>query len=650
MANSITIKENELRERIIESLNDSYEAINDFNKSYELSLARFKEKYAYYRNKIQVESTLDLLKNMEIELEFVENDIQRDIWKYLKIHTSSIRTGKTIGRSVKILVKNKTTDKYIGILCIGDDLLMINERDTYLKWRTKNGDKYIRTLTNDEIASKIKYVMNIKCCVGMQPLSYNMNIGKLLASLCFSREVQEYFYKKYDNYIAAFSTMSIYGKSIQYKQLPYLKFAGYTKGKSPVMPEDLFKDCIKFLREYRGIDFDKYNNHGYRMKKIQRILTEFGFKINAFDHNIERGIYFGFTNDDAKKFLADPTIEEFKFDINKIQSVKEIVEWWKKRWAFSRLESRIDRNLLKTEIELYGLSRKDKLIEYKKNSRASIKSIIGEEEYRDTDNYNKRLQYNKEKLNYESEYVPIKLDGQQLDKSYVAGLFDTSGIMTVIKYNDVYQLSLYIETECKKIVDLLYSTYGGNAYIKEGKYIYVILEDDANELLSDLKDNIVLKGNLIARLIEYSDNPTIQLYKEINKMFDGNKYDNVKYDRINIPYIAGIFDCKSNYTISKKGGDRYNYFCIEIKSFDDEFTKRMNDIFGTGCEHKGYIMITNKRVHEKLRDMLKYTINKRDILSILIDYVENMSKNGNKYSKDIHEYREKLYNTFVQLK
>jgi hypothetical protein len=90
---------------------------------------------------------------------------------------------------------------------------------------------------------RLQQIMNLSTCVSTQPFGYNTNGGKLLTSLAFSKEVYQYVYNKYNTHIHGITTMSIYGKSIQYDRLPQLKFVGYTNGNTTsAIPQEVDED------------------------------------------------------------------------------------------------------------------------------------------------------------------------------------------------------------------------------------------------------------------------------------------------------------------------------------------------------------------------------------------------------------------------
>lgn len=650
MNNDIEIRKEELRNNILKSVELGYEKVNELNSITELNRARFKEKYSYYRNKIFDEFTEDALNKMKVELEFVETKEQYDLWKYLKMHTSSIQTNESVGRRFQILVKDRTTNKYIGLLKIGDDVLLMNARDRYIGWKDTNGDgNYYQTMTNDEMTNKLKYVLNAKCCVGLQPASYNFHIGKLLISLCFSREVQDYFYKKYDNYIAGILTTSINGKSVQYSRLDCVKLIGFTYGKAPYILNEVYRECVEFMKNDLGIDMARYDRESSsKIKKCRRILQELDLKTTILENQKIRGVYFGYTTNESKKFLKDANITNFNPNINDFQTVEQIADWWKKRWAENRIKTLIATNKVRTAIELSGMNRDEKQTEYSRSYKDRAKQVFGDDYY-DSNNNNARLNYQKRKLNFNKEYNPKKYPDIDIEKEYVAGLFDTIGNLTIFKYDDKYQLTIYLEHSNKVLMSVLKKKYGGNIYIKNNGYIYILTDKKAKVLLDDIINHVVIKIELIMLLIKCYEMNDETIYKNVIEINDKNDHKLINYNRFNDKYISALYDCKALIDIAAKYKGRYNYFGIRIKGFNDSFNDELIKYLNHANKAKDYVIITSEKILELLININKYSIIKKNINDILIDYINDIRKNKRTYNDDIHKYRQELYNKFITL-
>jgi hypothetical protein len=225
-----------------------------------------------------------------------------------------------------------------------------------------------------------------------------LNIGKLLSVLVFSKEIEEYFYNKFGYYYVAVSTTSLYGKSIQYDRLKELKLIGYTKGYgTSQIPEYIYDEMVIFLKKHYINDYKKLTHS--KLRKIVFISRLFGYKKDLVFHGNKRGIYFGYINDQSKKYLMGEISE---FNINNLRSVNEIINWWKNRWAINRWKKLFDNKLLKLSFELKNMNRKELFNEYIKQYNYY--------NYHHNENYNKKIK-DRNKLYYlENKKLKDKID------------------------------------------------------------------------------------------------------------------------------------------------------------------------------------------------------------------------------------------------
>ena len=297
----------------------------------------------YYENLMLNPQSINDIKKIKISLEFVENKKQQDIWNYYRRHVSSlkkIKDAKLIGRQIYILVKDLTTSKYLGIISLSSDVFSFEDRDKYIGWNLE--DK----------KTKLSTLMNMSTCVPLQPFGFNFNGGKLLASLAFSKEVQEYFQQKYNEPLLGITTTSLYGKSIQYDRLECLKFVGYTKGNSVQnIPPEVTKLCNQYLKSEFG-----YN---YRLAKKFIILQKTFDKLNIPKEDIltsnPKGIYFGFTFSESKDYLRGKISnlnKIFKLNQNDLKSSNQIFNWWLNRWAEKRFNNLLKTNNFKNNLDI----------------------------------------------------------------------------------------------------------------------------------------------------------------------------------------------------------------------------------------------------------------------------------------------------------
>jgi len=365
---------------------------NDKEKKYinireDLSTFTYKYDKDYYKNKIFYFLSENVIEQLDLCIEFCEESEElNDIWDYLQFMTSSHTISKNTIRIIKILLKDKNTNKYLGVIELSADFYSLADREKYIGWN------------NITKKNNLKYILCISTCVGLQPISHNLNIGKLLSVLVFSKEIEEYFYNKFGYYYVAVSTTSLYGKSIQYDRLKELKLIGYTKGYgTSQIPEYIYDEMVIFLKKHYINDYKKLTHS--KLRKIVFISRLFGYKKDLVFHGNKRGIYFGYINDQSKKYLMGEISE---FNINNLRSVNEIINWWKNRWAINRWKKLFDNKLLKLSFELKNMNRKELFNEYIKQYNYY--------NYHHNENYNKKIK-DRNKLYYlENKKLKDKID------------------------------------------------------------------------------------------------------------------------------------------------------------------------------------------------------------------------------------------------
>jgi hypothetical protein len=325
------------------SIEENFETIQDkilnlCKNVKSLAHEKFFKDNEYYENLIyNKNATLIDVSKIKIKLEFVENKNQMDIWNYYRKTISSfkkIKNSSLIGRQIYILVKDEITNKYLGIISLSSDYYSLDDRDRYIGW------------TIDEKKNKLKYIMNMSTCVPVQPFGFNFTGGKLLAMLVFSKEVNDYYYKKYNEPLLGITTTSLYGKSVQYDKLKELKFVGYTKGNSVKdVPSEVTKICNEYLKFEYG-----YN---YKLSKkfiiLQRAFDNLGLSKEDLLTSNPKGIYFGFTCNESKKLLCSNAAKGTFGDVGSMSlnntCACDIFQSWFNKYATNRSKS-LSRNIL----------------------------------------------------------------------------------------------------------------------------------------------------------------------------------------------------------------------------------------------------------------------------------------------------------------
>jgi hypothetical protein len=515
--------------------------LNLGNTTYKRTKPSFLHSHDYYKNRIWF-GTLEDLAKVKIELEFVENKDQKDIWNYYRYYVSSLQTFKInnfVGRVMLILVKDTVTRKYLGIMSLNSDILDLAERDRFIGW-TKD----------DRIKNKkLNQIMNISTCVGLQPFAYNFNGGKLLTKLAFSKEVMDKFYDKYKEELLGLITTGLYGKSIQYDRLKEIKFIGYTSGNSmyKISPE-VTKKC----REYLQICHNKKTAKVSKLYIIADTLQKLGLPRDEFMRDNPKGIYFGYTYKNSKEILC--SLEE-KVIPTKFKSCQEIFDEWYNRWAKQRYHHLEETCLLKFINVIKSTDRVDKY-------RNELKNIIGEEEFKNilSENNHEYYDQNKDKIklvNLEKYNNMKKAENKKVKNNII---LDEN--TKVVKPDLPPNISLYRENNGK-----LYIQY--------------------NKIVDGIRQNT--KHTITTADIQFELN---KLISTVNRMFPNNKID--PYTIINadiwnknnsistfikeITPITTIIKptMPTNFSICSVNGTDYIQFCKKIDDKKLQYKTRIN--------------------------------------------------------------------------
>jgi len=173
-------------------------------------------------------------------------------------------------------------DVLIGLIFLASPVINLKERDDYLKLSkdaTKKG-------------YELKHYADLSICVGIQPLSWYWNLGKLIALLSTSKEISDCFKLRYGCELIGITTTSLYGKGSQYNRI--FKFLGYTKGYGHEHISDKeYVEMLKWMKinqiEIPSCKFGEGSNA--RMRRIAAYKKANGEKVNLF-HGNKRGIYY----------------------------------------------------------------------------------------------------------------------------------------------------------------------------------------------------------------------------------------------------------------------------------------------------------------------------------------------------------------------
>ena len=279
------------------------------------------------------------------------------IWNGMRTFLSTMKNNSNIGRNLNFLIRDKKTEKLLGVTCMSSDFLDLTPRDEYIGWDRER--KTQKMINHTCIGSTI---------VPIQPLGYNLVGGKLLALLCLSDTVEKTWEYQYTDKLVGVTTTSLYGKTkeiplSQYDRLKYWKKMGWTAGSVSFEPLKPTRKMIQqwLMKNHTYKYFEWYvakkdtgqpHKRDHRNRSHTFTYNQLGIDKKLIKSEHARGIYFGelFTN--TKEFLKEE-IKEDKLVRAFDNSVEALTDIWKNKYAKKRLASLKQQGRVSTETHFY---------------------------------------------------------------------------------------------------------------------------------------------------------------------------------------------------------------------------------------------------------------------------------------------------------
>lgn len=300
-------------------------------------------------------------KEIDPKLVIVDNEKNSLVFKWVKLHWS-IPISSGYGRRIRYLVKDKHTDKLIGIIGLGDPVYALKDRDGFIGWSSETKSR------------KLKNIMDAFVLGAIPP--YNRILGgKLVAALISSKEVSKDFKKKYknkkslirgdifDGKFAGITTSSALGKSSVYDRIKISDGAeflhvGWTCGSGDFQfLNSYYKDLLELVKSSGYTGKNKKWGTGVRNRRVvvKQSLNLLGLPSRLIYHGIKRELFFVPLGKNWKRFLCGETTRLDPYGL----SVAEISEFIKNRWIIPRSER--DASYLEFTSKSYSLSHSCKL-------------------------------------------------------------------------------------------------------------------------------------------------------------------------------------------------------------------------------------------------------------------------------------------------
>jgi len=287
--------------------------------------------------------TLEELSRLKPSLHLVEKDLKE--FNILRVLIHSMEWSCNPGRNLKYIVKDDESGKYLGVITLGSDVSSIKCRDEYIGWTKKNKFEE-KKLNNTCIASTI---------VPVQPMGYNVLLGKLIACLCSSKIIRDDWKKRYGDTLVGVTTTSLYGSFSMYNSIPMWKKVGTSSGQIVIKPDDkhylYWNDWVKknFPDEY----YHATHSTGPKQNVINLIFRKLGIMRKQYENEQEKGVYFLNLYKNSREFLRGEIGEGDLILEDKVEmGMKYILNWWINK-SIKRYEGLFKKKKLQNEVLWY---------------------------------------------------------------------------------------------------------------------------------------------------------------------------------------------------------------------------------------------------------------------------------------------------------
>ena len=300
------------------------------------------------------ELTIKEISNLQPRIRMVEDKSDQMDWLMLRVFSHTMQFDQNPGRFLKFLVYDEVTEKYLGAVSLGSDVIAISCRDEWIGWskETKiSGGK----LNNTAIGT---------CIMATQPFGYNFLGGKLVASMLTTKVVSDAWEKTYGNKLVGLTTTSLYGSASMYNSIPFWKKLGKSKGSISIKPDDdLYKEWHQYIKEEMPDEYERKVTSkdrvsgpatGVKQQIINMIFKMAGIKAGDYKHGFERGVYFAPLFENTREYLREEVNEDELVRLTKLaDDVDSVVNWWKPK-AIKRYEKLMDENRINGDILYYN--------------------------------------------------------------------------------------------------------------------------------------------------------------------------------------------------------------------------------------------------------------------------------------------------------
>lgn len=348
--------------------------IFNFFESYYGNISRIDEHMRHQKLSVISENKTNSLFNIEDDLfsdytlnpkdmEFEVVQMNSQEWDNYVMHISSAINDSGHGRSIKLAVKEKKTQKYVGFIRLGSSLINCKPRNNLIDGVFTDSKEKNKRFNDSTIMGFV--------IVPVQPFGYNYLGGKLLAAICASHEIREMFNKKYNCNLCLFETTSLYGNSKNTSQYdgmkPFIRFKGLTDSKFIPMLYGKSYDQLKEIVNQVNSDLIVTKGTSKKMKTMVNIISyvrkniekEYLDRFNQIIENAknltEQKRYYVSTYgyDNVFDYLSMKDNELKKGQNFEKHYMDNIITWWKTK-AEKRFETLTSNGNIRKNLEIWN--------------------------------------------------------------------------------------------------------------------------------------------------------------------------------------------------------------------------------------------------------------------------------------------------------
>lgn len=298
------------------------------------------------------------------DMEFEITTPPAEVFDTMLEMTASFTYEDSPGRQIKLAIKEKRSNKYVGFVKLASPLINSKPRNDWLG--------AVPSLSKFNQHAIMGFII-----VPAQPFGFNYLGGKLLALMCCSHEVREMVNKKYDMQTCLFETTSLYGNikgTSQYDGLkPFLRHSGDTESKFLLtLSDDFYEEMNEWFKKRNdgqtllpyGTSSRKLKTQTMMVGSIKRSLklhdpdkyAQFHQKVkDSTDVTTQKRFYmsnYGFENARDVVLGNSETLIPSKENYDK-HHLDNIVNWWKRK-ASSRYENLKSEGSLRRDMEIWS--------------------------------------------------------------------------------------------------------------------------------------------------------------------------------------------------------------------------------------------------------------------------------------------------------